>query len=441
VTAAPAGGAGGRRRRYLDWKAIVGITISAVLLYITFSGMELQEVWRELRGVNVPLFLAATAVVTFVFWIRAWRWGGILAPVADVPFRERFAAVNIGFMGNNLLPARIGEFLRAYALSRLARVPVVGGLASLVVERAFDGIMVIGLLFIAMLSPVFPLVAGAQELSIPGTDQTFTIAGLARSAGVLVALVIVFLFLLVLMPRRAVRIAEAAVSWLPTSFRRPVVSALEAFLAGAGVLRSPSLLLRATVWSAFLWLWNALGFWLGMMAFGIDAPYAAAVFLASAIALAASVPSAPGFVGPWHLMAVFVLSDMFGATRATAGAFAAGFHLAGFVPVTVMGLYYAWRMGLTLGEAAASEEAVEDVVEREVAARGGTSADPDAARAARHSDADSAGDAGDAGDADAHAAGNAGEHDVGEETGQPHPGSRRRRGRASRERPGRDDQQ
>jgi glycosyltransferase 2 family protein len=369
VTAAAPAGSGGRRRRYLDWKAILGITLSAVLLYITFSGMEFQEVWRELRGVNLPLFAAATVVITFVFWIRAWRWGGILEPVADVPFRERFAAVNIGFMGNNLLPARIGEFLRAYALSRLARVPVVGGLASLVVERAFDGIFVIGLLFIAMLSPAFPVVAGAQEIGVPGTDQTFTVAGLARSAGVLIAAVIAFLFLLVLLPARTVRIAEAVVSWMPTSFRRPIVSALEAFLAGAGVLRSPALLLRATVWSAFLWLWNALGFWLAMMAFGVDAPYSAAVFLASAIALAASVPSAPGFVGPWHLMAVFVLADMFGASRATAGAFAAGFHLAGFVPVTVMGLYYAWRMGLSLGEAAASEEVVEDAVERETEAR------------------------------------------------------------------------
>jgi glycosyltransferase 2 family protein len=136
VSPAPGGApAAGRRRRYLDWKAILGITISAVLLYFTFSRMDLREVWQELRGVDVPLFLAATALITSVFWIRAWRWRGILQPVAAVPFRERFAAVNIGFMGNNLLPARIGEFLRAYALSRLSGVPIVGGLASLVVER------------------------------------------------------------------------------------------------------------------------------------------------------------------------------------------------------------------------------------------------------------------------------------------------------------------
>jgi glycosyltransferase 2 family protein len=368
VTADPGrGGAAKRRRsRFLDWRGIVGITLSAVLLYVTFSRMDLAEVWQQLRGVNLPLFLAATCLITSVFWIRAWRWRGILQPVADVPFRERFAAVNIGFMGNNLLPARIGEFLRAYALARLAPVPLVGGLASLVVERVFDGIFVIGLLFLAMLAPQFPPLAGVQDIGVPGTDFTFTIVGLARSFGILVAALIAFLFLLVLLPVRAVRFAEFLVSWLPESFRRPVVSALEAFLAGAGVLRDPVLMLRATGWSAVLWLWNAFGFWVGLRAFGIDVPFPAAVFLASSIALAASVPSAPGFIGPWHLMATFVLADLWGQNLAAAGAFAAGFHMAGFVPVTLMGLWYAWRMGLSVSEAAHSEEVVEDVVEQEV---------------------------------------------------------------------------
>jgi glycosyltransferase 2 family protein len=361
-------GAGTRSRRnpFLDWKAILGIAISAVLLYVTFSRMDLGEVWQQLRGVNLPLFLLATAIVTFVFWIRAWRWRAILKPMADVPFRHRFAAVNIGFMGNNLLPARIGEFLRAYTLARTTPVPVVGGLASLVVERAFDGIFVVALLFVAMLSPQFPAFAGYQEIAVPGTEYAFTITGLARSMAVLVTGIVAFLFLLVLAPRRAVRLAEFAVSWMPDTFQRPLVSALEAFLAGAGVLRSPMLVLRTTVWSAALWLWNALGFWVGLYAFGIEVPYAAAVFFASTIALAASVPAAPGFIGTWHLMAVFVLSDMWGVSPAAAGAFAAGFHLAGFIPVTLIGLFYAWRLGLSLQEASHSEEVVESTVERQV---------------------------------------------------------------------------
>jgi glycosyltransferase 2 family protein len=365
VTSQEGGGsaAGRRRSSLLNWKAVVGVTISVVLLYVTFSGMNLGEVWQQLRGVNVPIFAAATVLITSVFWIRAWRWRAILEPVADVPFRARFAAVNIGFMGNNLLPARMGEFMRAYSLSRVAPVSIVATLASLVVERLFDGIFVIGLLFLAMLAPDFPLMAGTQQLALPGTDQSFTIAGLARSLAVILGVMVVFLFALVFMPARAVGVAETVVSVLPKSMRRPVVSALEAFLRGAGVLRRPKLLLRVSAWSAVLWLWNAVGFWVAFHAFGFTLPYSAAVFFASAIALAASVPSAPGFVGPWHLMATFVLARMWGVDLNAAGAFAVGFHLAGFVPVTLMGLYYAWRTGLSVREAAESEETVEDVVE------------------------------------------------------------------------------
>jgi uncharacterized protein (TIRG00374 family) len=364
--AARPGGQPRRRRRFIDWKAILGTIISGALLYLTFRDMALADVWRELRGVDGPLFILATAMVTFVFWIRAWRWRGILEPIAVVPFRDRFAAVNIGFMANNLLPARVGEFLRAYALARLARVPVVGGLASIVVERTFDGIFIVALLFLAMLSPGFPPFAGVQELTVPGTDYTVTILDLARSFGIFIAGVAAFLLLLVFQPRRAVRIAEAAVFWMPVSFRRPVVNAIEAFLAGAGVLRDARLLLRATAWSALLWLWYALGIWVGLMAFGIHLSYPAAVFFSSALVLAAAVPAAPGFIGTWHLMARFVLADMWGVNTVTAGAFAAGFHLAGFIPVTLIGLYYAWRMGLSLGEAAHSDEVVEEVVEREI---------------------------------------------------------------------------
>jgi uncharacterized membrane protein YbhN (UPF0104 family) len=115
-----------------------------------------------------------------------------------------------------------------------------------------------------------------------------------------------------------------------------------------------------------LWLYNSVGAWIAFRAFGFDLPLTAAIFLQSAIALAVSVPSAPGFVGLYHAMAVFVLATLWGAPAEQAGAFAIGFHLAGFVPVTLIGLYYAWRTGLSLGVARDTEEIVEEAVEEEM---------------------------------------------------------------------------
>ena len=354
-----------RRRGLLDWKGVLGLVISAAALYFTFSRMDLRSVMTELRAADPFLLTLSAAAITGVFWIRAWRWKAILAPVADVSFRSRFSAVTIGFMGNNVLPARVGEFMRAYALSRTEPVPIVASFASLLIERIFDGILVIALLFIAMAMPDFPPFSGSQAIDL-GFGTSFTIAGLARSLGAVIVVVLGIIAMLVIFPRRAVSTLESAVRVLPRKVRRPIVDALEAFLSGTGVLREPVLLLRIAAWSLFLWVYNAIGAWIAFRAFGFDLPFTAALFLQSAIALAVSVPSAPGFFGLYHGMAVFVLAKLWGGSVEQAGAFAIGFHLAGFIPVTVIGLYYAWRMGLSLGEVRESEEVVEEAVEHEL---------------------------------------------------------------------------
>ena len=352
------------RRRLLDWKAVVGIAISAGALWFTFRGMELRDVFTELAAADPLLMLLSAAAVTGVFWIRAWRWRAILKPIGDTPFRSRFSAVTIGFMGNNLLPARIGEFMRAYALSRQEPIPLVASFASLVIERLFDGVLVVTLLFVAMSMPGFPAFDVAETIPIIGLDGGVRLATLARGMAVFVGAAVLILFALVLMPTRAVRTIERVVRILPLSFRRPIIDALEAFLAGVSVLRDPGLLLRTAGWSTFLWLFNAVGCWIAFRAFGFELPFVAAVFFQSAIALAVSVPAGPGFIGVYHAMAAFVLANLWGEPDVNARAFAVGFHLVGFIPVTVIGLYYAWRMGLSMGEVTSSEEVVEDAVER-----------------------------------------------------------------------------
>lgn len=379
-----------RLARLLDWKALLGIGISIAALYYTFSRMELGSVMREIRAADPLLYVLSAAAATGVFWIRAWRWRGILRPVRLVPFRSRFAAITIGFMGNNLLPARVGEFMRAYALSRTEPVPIVASFASLVIERIFDGVAVIALLFLAMAMPDFPEFSSTQQFTIPGVDATITVAGLARGAGVVVIAVLVIVLALVFLPKQAVAALERVVLILPQRVRRPIVDALEAFLSGVSVLRNPGLLAGTTAWSAVLWIFNGVSAWLAFRAFGFDLPFTAAIFLQSAIALAVSLPAAPGFVGVYHGMAVFVLASLWGAPAEQAGAFAIGFHLAGFIPVTLIGLYYAWRMGLSLGEVSTSEEVVESSVEKSVEARredGKDAAyvrDPDAAGPRNH---------------------------------------------------------
>lgn len=350
---APAGS-----RSALGWKGIAGVVLSIALLWYAFRDVDLGGVLRELRAADPFLLALAGLLVTTPFALRAIRWGVLLRPMyPDTRFRPRFACTSIGFMANNLLPARIGEFARAYSITRLEPVSFSGSFGSLVLERMFDAIMVIGLLALALAWPGFPDVTG----------QHF--ANAASWLGVLLALGFVLLFFLVSRPEPAATLLEAVVGRiLPKRLRRRVVDALHAFLSGAAAVRDWRLVLQALLWSAAVWLNNAVAAWVAFRAFGIDAPFIAAVFLQSVIALAVSLPAAPGFFGIYQAAARVALVDVWGVAAAPAMAFAVGFHLAGYFPITFIGLYYLWRLDFSWKEVEASEEIVETAVEAEEAA-------------------------------------------------------------------------
>ncbi|MGH7555054.1 MAG: lysylphosphatidylglycerol synthase transmembrane domain-containing protein [Longimicrobiales bacterium] len=337
---------------------MIGIAISAAFLYFTFRGQDLGAIFAEIRRANPLPLLIGTAFTTFIFWIRAWRWRSILEPVRkNTSFTSRFAGVTIGAMGNNLLPARVGEFARAYAFSRMEPVSVVAAFSSLVIERLFDGLFLVAFLFLAMVMPGFP------DMSLAGDVAYVTVA---RTLVFILAIAFGTLFLLVLWPTRIVDLLEQLLAKvLPLKIRRPLIDALEAFLAGASSLRNPGLVLRCAGWTAALWLVNAVSFWFAFRAFGMPLPASAALFFQSCLALAVSVPSGPAFIGPYQAGSTFVLVRLFGQEAAKAGAFAVGFHIAGFLPVTLMGLYYANKIGLSLSGVAHTEEQVEAAVEKE----------------------------------------------------------------------------
>ncbi len=335
---------------------MVGLGITGFFFWLIFRDVDFAEVWAHLREANWGLLLAAVAVATAGFLIRAMRWKVLLTPVLpNSSLRNRFAAVNIGFMANNLLPARVGEFARAYALSKVEPIPLSAALGSLVVERVLDALVLFGILFATLASPAFP----SSDVLSAGP------MGAALKAVVAVVTALVFLLVLLLaFPRRVVRVAERMAVRLPRDLARRVVDALESFLGSLGVLRSPRLLALALLWSVGFWLWHGLSFWLAMLAFDIHAGPVAAYFTEAVVAFGVAVPAAPGFFGTFHYWANWALS-VFGVPAPSSLAFAFGYHLGGFIPVTLIGLYYASRIGLSLKDVGSSENRVEDAVERE----------------------------------------------------------------------------
>ncbi|MBX6363679.1 MAG: flippase-like domain-containing protein [Gemmatimonadetes bacterium] len=343
-----------RARRSVDWRAIVGIALSVGFLAYALRDVDPREVMTQLRRADPALFLLAVAAATLPFWIRAWRWRALLAPVApSTSFRSRFGATTIGFMANNLLPARVGEFLRAWVISRLEPIPVVASLGSLVLERLFDGLTLVAYTFVA-------LAAVGQAGGEVGRSMRTAATGL----GIAFAIIAVVLLAMLIWPRRVVAAAEAVVERsLPRAFRRPVVDALETLIGSLGAIRDPGLLARVVAWSAFLWLVGAFSYWLGLLAFGIRVPFTAALFLQSIVSFAVAVPSSPGFFGVFEFAVKKGLVALWAVDPNRAIAFAVGFHLGGFIPVNLIGLFYLWRLGFSWRDVKAGERTVEEQVE------------------------------------------------------------------------------
>ena len=321
------------------WMTILGLAIAAALIWWLLRHEDPAEVWGHVRDANFGLLALAVVITTGVFPLRAIRWRYFLAPAqADSPFRSRFAAVCVGFMANNLLPARAGELARAYAYSRLEPVSTATALATLVVERFLDGVAILLLLVVALAHPDFPSGALPDEL----------IAGV-QGISLVLAVILLFSLVLLVFPERSLRAsAKVAHALLPTRLAAGLVTITAHIVAGLASMRGWRLLLPAFAWSLTVWAMQSLSFWVGFFAFGIDLPFAAALLTNATVALAVAVPSAPGFVGTFHAGAKLALTNVYGVAAASAIGFAFGWHLGGFIPITLMGLWYARRIGLSM---------------------------------------------------------------------------------------------
>jgi uncharacterized protein (TIRG00374 family) len=302
-----------------------------------------REVAAHLAEANLPLLLVSSVIVTLTFPARAVRWRILLAREAPaVPFGPFWRATAIGFMANNVLPARAGELARAVAGSRLLGVPTATALASIAVERVFDGLILVLLLSLAIASPDFP-----SRAAVHGTS----VSTVAAWMGAVFAAGLVFLFAMVHAPERALTFTERLLHRLIPARAASFVSRLiRGALAGLAVLRTPRDFLRVVLWSFVVWLLNAAAYSIGFYAFGLgDLPATASLLLQGLVALGVAIPSSPGFFGIFEALSRESLA-LYGVPGGPAFSYAVGIHLAWFIPITVAGLFILARAGLSLGD-------------------------------------------------------------------------------------------
>jgi uncharacterized protein (TIRG00374 family) len=332
------------RTRLGSWRAWLGVLISAAFVAYAFRGQDAGAVWATLRRVELWWLPPALAFYFAGVWVRAFRWGVLLRPLVAVSARGVLPVVVAGYTANNVLPLRTGELVRAFLLGRRYGVRKTSALATIAVERLFDGLTMLA--FVLAATTVISFTAELRQL---------TLVAFALFAAVLLGL-----FALTLGGTLRDRLLQLALGPLPTRLADRVERLAESFLGGLGVLTRRRDLALVAGSSLLAWGCEAAMYWTVARGFepGLrDAMGPAAALLTTGVAnLATLVPSAPGYVGPFEYGIRLALHDVLGVPAGLALSYAILLHAALWFPVTLWGAVEWWRQHLALSEVRRPEE-------------------------------------------------------------------------------------
>jgi uncharacterized protein (TIRG00374 family) len=334
---------------------IFGIIISVVALAWALSKEDLGKVAQGIVSANLWALIPALLLYFIGVWVRAVRWRVLLSPIAPkVGLYKTFEVVVIGYMANDVLPARIGELVRAYVLSRREGVRKTATLATILVERIFDGLIMIGFAAAVVLILTFFVPGGLST----GSGHTLGTI-LSQQSGLMGVLAVAFLAILVAFVAIASskslvkRLVGFGLRFLPGRLHTRVEALADSFIDGLGSLRSVSGLLSVFGLSIIAWLFEAsmyyvLGTWgFNLQVDGQPLPFYVYVLVTSFVNLSTLAPQAPGFIGVFEVVAQVVLNGAFGVALGAATSYVLVLHAALLIPITVLGFVYLARESLS----------------------------------------------------------------------------------------------
>jgi uncharacterized protein (TIRG00374 family) len=248
-----------------------------------------------------------------------------------------FPITAIGYMGNNIYPARAGEVLRAVVLKRRQNVSISASLATIIVERIFDGVIMLAFVFanlpeLARLTTSSGFVGNIEQVALIGT-------------AVFLAALLIFL-LAAMFPSVSSRLGTWLIGrLLPAGMREKVARLMHKFLDGLAALRSPFGILMVFVTSVVIWLLETGKYWFVMHAFDFNVSFFALMLMNGIVNLATTIPSAPGYIGTFDAPGIAVLAA-YGVDQATAAGYTLVLHVALWLPITLLGAYFLAREGI-----------------------------------------------------------------------------------------------
>jgi hypothetical protein len=309
----------------------IGIGISIICLILAFKDISLREVAEALRGADYIWLLPAVALTVAAQLGRAIRWGVLFHPRRDLRLGRLFSILSIGYLISNVLPARLGDFARAYLISEAEGVSGARSLSTVFLERVFDALMVV--VFLVVLIPFVPLPP--------------EIAWSSFALGVAFVVVLVGLIGLSWQQERSLRWLRRVLVRLPRLDAERWTGRASSLIDGFALLRARRPLIEVTIWSLLIWLTAATTYFVLMQAFALHLPFAAAVLVLGALGVSAIIPSSPGYIGVFHAATILALAP-FGVEKRLALSYAIVLHGLNYLTLLALGGFYALRESVSI---------------------------------------------------------------------------------------------
>ena len=352
----------GNKNLLVSRRFLLGMGVSLAFLLLFFIIVDVGEMGQSLASAKYRFIAPAIALYFVALFFRSIRWQFLLTPVNRIPVARLFPVVTVGYMANNLLPARLGEIARAYYLSRREGLSTSTGLATVIVERVYDGLT---LLFLVALAVPFLIFGGLIDGSGTTSEVTWAIVG-GITALVFIA-AIAFLTLIALKPGFSEFILRLT-RLLPGPLRPKARELITLFVDGLSVLREPKRHLGLFFLSLPVWLLEGSMYLVVALSFDLPSYFEPAVMvipvviLVTAVSnLATSIPSSPGSLGTFEAPAVAALALVglgggLDGGEGVAGAYVFLVHVTALLPVTILGLLYLWFSNISLSRLMRREE-------------------------------------------------------------------------------------
>jgi uncharacterized protein (TIRG00374 family) len=312
------------------WIAVLGIVISGIFLWIAFRDLKPEDVWANIQQADLGWLLIGALVYFGGVTLISLRWRYLLRSIKSIPLPSLISLVAIGYMGNNVYPFRSGEVLRIMLLQRKHQVPLAKGTITVVVERVFDGLVMLTFILVSLV---------VLDVSSPEVRRV------AMFAAPLFLIALAVFFVLAARPNLLRQLRTRVDRFLPEKVRKPLSGMVEDVLSGLEGLRSPADLAGAVICSFLSWGVEAFVYWLVSFAFQLNIGYPAMLLVVGVVNLAGLIPASPGQIGVFEFFVRTVLMAV-GVAEAQATAYALVVHVVIWLPVTLVGFYFLARQGL-----------------------------------------------------------------------------------------------